>query len=94
MHAPTCAIDLPRVAVVLRCRRCLLLPGFKQPAKTVGGLLRQGQFLLQRAMMELNLEHEQESRFVCGVSTPFEGLEQTGSALRQAQFCVPEGEER
>ena len=33
-------------------------------------------------------------RFVCGVSDPFLGLNEAGAAIRQAQSCVPDGEER
>lgn len=49
---------------------------------------------LQEFLLELNQGPEREARFVCGVSTPFEGLSEIGPSIRQAQFCLPEKGER
>lgn len=49
---------------------------------------------LQRVLLELNEDTERELRFVCGVSLPFLGLDEVSAAIRQAQFCIPEGGEQ
>jgi len=49
---------------------------------------------LQDILLELNAGTERGMRFVCGVSTPFEGVEKISQAIRQAQFCLPENGER
>lgn len=49
---------------------------------------------LQSVLLELNAGAERGMRFVCGVSTPFEGVEMISQAIRQAQFCLPENGER
>lgn len=48
---------------------------------------------LQDVLLELNAHPERGGRFVCGISTPFLGAGGLGSAIRQAQFCVPESTE-
>ena len=45
---------------------------------------------LQEVLRQLNGGMERQARFVCGVSMPFEGLEELNVAIRQAQFCIPE----
>lgn len=49
---------------------------------------------LQDVLSELNEGEERGTRFVCGVSAPFEGIEMISQAIRQAQFCLPENGER
>ena len=50
--------------------------------------------LLQGVLLDLNRGSERNARFVCGVSTPFVGLNEVSVSIRQAQFCVPEDGER
>lgn len=50
--------------------------------------------LLQTTLLELNAHPERGGRFACGISAPFLGANQIGSAIRQAQFCIPEHTER
>lgn len=49
---------------------------------------------LRRVLLELNEDAERELRFVCGVSLPFLGLDEVSTAIRQAQFCIPEDGEQ
>ena len=49
---------------------------------------------LNRTLLDLNRDSEPSARFVCGVSAPFIGLSELSNSIRQAQFCVPENDER
>lgn len=44
-------------------------------------------------LRELNGGATADLRFVCGVSDPFTGLNDAGASIRQAQSCIPDGEE-
>lgn len=44
-------------------------------------------------LRELNGGATADLRFVCGVSDPFTGLNDAGVSIRQAQSCIPDGEE-
>ena len=49
---------------------------------------------LESLLRELNGGATFDLRFTCGLSDPFLGLNAAGAAIRQAQSCIPDGEEQ